>query len=109
MSEPFTDYALLDIVRLVVAGAAAVLCLLVLRLAVRRWHNRGTDPDRYIRTSPLTMLSYAILLATIVVKRADSLGTPWSWYLVPVIVALIVGYVGVLRRVHLPLPWRRSR
>lgn len=110
MSEPFTDHLVLDVVRCGTIAAAWWLCALIVRLTVRRWRDRDTDPHRYRRTHPATMASYAVALFFIGVRRADNLGDPWSWYLLPSVVILALGYVGVLRRIHVPIrpPWRRA-
>jgi hypothetical protein len=111
MSEPFTDHLALDIVRCVTIAAAWWLCALIVKLTYQRWQTRSTDPDRYRRTHPATMASYAVALFFIGVRRADNLGDPWSWYLLPSIVILVLGFIGVLRRIRVPLtpPWRRAR
>lgn len=111
MSEPFTDHLALDVIRCLIAPAAWLLCVLILKLAAQRWRARNADRGRYDdRTHPAAMVSYAILLFFAGFKRADQLGSPFDWYLVPVVVAIIIGYIGVLRRVHVPLtpPWRRG-
>lgn len=112
MADPFTKYLLLDVIRVAVVPAALLLCALVVRLAIHRFKRRYTDPERAAQqTHPLTMVSYAICLFFIAVRRIDNLGEPWSWYLVPSLVILALGYIGVLRRVSLTLtpPWRRHR
>lgn len=110
MSDPFTDYLVLDLLRCAIIAAALWLAVLVLRLTYQRWRGREADPNRYGRTHPMTMLSYAICLIAIVVRRADNLGTPWSGYVLFSIAVLITGYVGVLRRIRMDWrpPWRRS-
>lgn len=110
LAEPFTEYLAYDIVRVLVAPAALVLAALVFRLAMHRWRRRWTDPERYAQqTHPAVMLSFALCLFFMAIRRVDSLGTPWSWYVVPSIVILVSGYIGVLRRVDMRWPWRRHR
>jgi amino acid transporter len=111
-AEPFTKYLAYDLLRVATIAGALILCALVVRLAVHRHRRRWTDPEIYARqTHPLTMWSYAVCLFFIAVRRADQLGEPWSWYMAPAIVILILGYCGVARRVRFTVapPWRRHR
>lgn len=110
LTEPFTQYLAWDIMRVLVAPAAIVLCALITRLAAHRWRRRRTDPDRYRQqTHPAVMLAFALCLFMMAVRRVDNLGTPWSWYVVPSIVILVCGYVGVLARIDVQWPWKRYR
>lgn len=106
--EPFTTYWFWDIVRVLVAPAALILCAIITRLAVYRFRRRWTDPERYAeQTHPAVMIAFALCLLFMAVRRVDNLGTPFSWYVVPSILILVFGYWGVLRRIHVRLPWRR--
>jgi uncharacterized membrane protein YjjP (DUF1212 family) len=111
LADPFTTYLALDIVRVVIAPAALVLFALVLRLTILRWRRRFTDPARYAeQTHPAVMLSYAICVLVVGVRRTDGLGEPFSGYMLVGVAVLVLGYIGVLRRVRLrvpPPPWRR--
>lgn len=104
-ADPFTEHLVLDLVRVAIIPAALLLCALVVRLTLHRHHRKFSDPARYVeQTHPASMWSYAICLLFIAIRRADQLGEPFTWYMVPSCVVVALGYYGVLRRVDLRLP-----
>lgn len=93
----FEDFTPVDYWRIAVAAAALWLAFLVLRMAWVRWRT----PSERHRTHPATHVSFALLLGTVATRRVENIGLPPDAYLYVTSTAVILGLVGVLRRVRL--------
>lgn len=93
------QYLIFDLWRLLVTTCALWLGALVLKLC---W-DRFRDPDSG-RTHPLTYLSYAVALFAIAGYRIAALGEPPEPRLAITTTIVVLGLIGVLKRVR--LPWK---
>lgn len=109
MNEPFQQYVMLDIIRCLIIPAAWILAAMVIKLAWQRWLTRREDETWEKRTHPIMMLSYAVAVFFIGVRRADQLGGPFDPWMLPGVAVLILGYIGLFLRIGVSLPFRRRR
>lgn len=89
---------LIDLVRILTASAALLLACLVATMAVKRARDPAAAGEH---THWLTNLSYALCLSIIAVRRLQNLGEDPDVYTWVSLLAVIMGWIGVLLRVRL--------
>lgn len=97
----------LDLTRGIFAAAAFLLAALILRLTYLRYQRGayGPNPDGYLPiVSRWTTVSYVLMLLVSSAVQVSNLGKPPQFVLPVVWVAIVCGWVGVLRRARITIP-----